>query len=236
MALLEKITSMKQTGMNDLQIVNALKEEGITPREISEALSQMRIKSAVASEEANQMEPSIMQTTSTQGSNNQQYTEQYPAQDSSQNYNQEYADPNYYSQTLDLETIRDVAKQESEEAIKKIKTDLETLNKFKTENNFELQNLDNRITKIENIIQELQTAIIRKIGEYGEAVSTISQDLRETQKSFSKVINPLLDKKRGIDSIKEEQEPEEPQDKPQSDNKSKLSRSKDSASFEDYFR
>ena len=50
--------------------------------------------------------------------------------------------------------------------------------------------MENRISKTETIVQELQSAIIRKMGEYGEAITGISQEVQETQKSFSKLINP----------------------------------------------
>jgi hypothetical protein len=255
MALLEKISSMKQQGLSDTQILNTLKEEGVSPREINEALSQVKIKSAIASPSESDMQPSIMSTQmqETQApSQQEQYNQQY-SQDQGQyaggqeQYNQQYTqDPNQYynQQPTDLETIRDIAKQETEEALKKIKSDIENLNKTKTDIKFEVQNLDNRLTRIEAIIQELQTAIIRKMGEYGEAVSGISQELRATQKSFSKVINPLLDQQRNTSSQNEmvEEQPqteEEPKkdSKPKSQKKeSQMTRNAPSGSFEEYFR
>jgi len=251
MALLEKINSMKQSGMNDLQIINALKEEGITPREINEALSQLKIKSAIASPQQEEMQPSIMAAPQEQM---QQYSEpQYTTQNTQEQYNPQYSpeqysqayapqEQQYYSQTLDVETVRDVARQEIEEATKKITSEINALNKFKSDLAFEIQNLDNRLVKIESIIQELQTAIIRKMGEYGEAVSSISQDLKETQKSFSKMINPLLDKKREIEENREHEareESKEAQNKSKSKTtkpESKIQRDTNSASFEEYFR
>jgi hypothetical protein len=243
MALLERINSMKQSGMPDIQIVNTLKEEGITPREINEALSQLKIKSAINSQNQEQMQPSIMTPSPEQQYpeqfQNQQYQEQYPQQVQEQYPQQQYQEQ-YYSQTIDIETIRDISKQEIEEAMKKPKSEIDSLSKFKSEISFEIQNIDNRLKKIESIIQELQTAIIRKIGDYGEAVSSISDELRETQKSFSKVINPLLDKKRGISESMEEPEQiskSKPSSKSSKAKKEKqLRKDTGSATVEDYFR
>ena len=74
----------------------------------------------------------------------------------------------------------------------------------------QIQLIESRLSKTEIIIQELQSAIIRKMGEYGEAISGISQEIQETQKSFSKMINPVLDKKRGIPQQESSEEQEEP--------------------------
>jgi hypothetical protein len=235
MALLEKINSMKQSGMSDMQVVNTLKEEGITPREINEALSQLKIKSAIGSSESNTgLEPSIMQNPAENMVPQPNQQEPQYAQDQTYYTQDQQQDPNYYSQTMDIETIRDISRQETEESLKKIRAELEILNKFKSDAGFEIQNISNRLTKIESIIQEIQTAIIRKMGEYGEAVSSISQDLRETQNSFSKMINPILDKKR---NIQQQETPEETKSEPkQKKQESQIQRGQDSASFEDYFR
>ena len=65
------------------------------------------------------------------------------------------------------------------------------------------------------------------MGEYGEAISGISQEIQETQKSFSKMINPVLDKKRGIEQ--EESQQEQPQEQ------TRNSKAKDEA-FKSYLR
>jgi len=165
-----------------------------------------------------------------QYSQEQQYS-QYPQDQYSQ---EAYSQEAYYPQGLDLETIREITRQEIETSLKKIKEDVESLGKLKTDLKFEMQNLDNRIAKIESIIQELQSAIIRKLGEYGESVSNISKELRATQDSFSKILNPVLDKKRGISEESNETEEEQSEEKPSP--KKSRQESKDSASFEDYLR
>ena len=260
MALLERVTALKNSGMSENQIVTSLKEEGHSPREISEALSQSKIKSAISLDPNNvngDMQPSISnQSPDQEAENMNQYSQtmspnipspaqqaqylpaqyaqqtQYAPQDySQQQYNdQGYNQQDYYTQGLDIETVRDIAKQEIEEGLKKIRLQLDTLTKSKAEMNFQVQNIENRLQKIESIIHELQSAIIKKLGEYGEAVSNISNELQETQKSFSKVINPLLDKKRGISEQNNSEATTE-----EESNGRRIS-SKPSSSVEEYFR
>jgi prefoldin subunit 5 len=242
---------MKQQGISDSQILASLKEEGVSPREINEALSQLKIKSAVSPQPESDMQPSIMATQMQETQQTPQPQEQY-TQTYAQNTDQQYApqdqyggqyaqDPNYYAgQPTDLETIRDIARQETEEALKKVRADIENLTKTKTDLKFEVQNLDNRLAKMEAIIQELQTAIIRKMGQYGEAVSSISEELKATQQSFSKVINPLLDQQRNTSSQNQQTEqtqesrPEQKQKAPKKE--SQMTRNAQSGNFEEYFR
>jgi len=268
MALLEQIEKMKQSGQSENQIAQTLKEQGFPLIQVNEALSQSRIKSAVYgdSQSANgeELQPSIMQSESdinfsspnqvpmspvTQEVPNQQQEQYATDQGYYQDPNQQqgYEQQTYYSQAIDVETVRDIARQESEEIIKKIRQDVEALNKLKTDMKFEIQNMDNRLSKVEAIIQELQTAIIRKMGEYGEAISGISQEVQATQSAFTKMVNPLLDKQRGTKSEQEQQVEEQeqklrqiakgkPNKKAPNEPAKESSRSKDSASFEDYFR
>lgn len=245
MALLERIISMKQQGVSDAQIINTLKEEGITPMEINEAISQSKIKSAIAP--GNEMQqsmgsPSPGQAYSQEMPQQQSYSQEMPQQGYSQEqyaqqaYPQEQYAQQGYSQGVDIETIKDISKQQVEEAFKKIKEELSSLSKMKTDVKFEMQNIENRLSQVEAVIHELQSAIIRKMGEYGEAITGISQEVRATQQSFSKILNPVIDQKRGIKS--EQSKDSEASENPGSMGKdsSKKTTRNPSAGFENYFR
>jgi len=161
--------------------------------------------------------------------------EQYAPPEYSQDYAQGYdnsATQNYgqYQPTVDIETIRDIANQIIEESMDKLKEQLSSAGKMKTEINAKIQEIEGRLEKVEEIIQQLQFSIIKRMGEYGEAVSSISKEIKDTQESFSKLVNPILDKKRGI-----QEEPSGKNQKPTGrKNQEKIGKS--SASFEDYLR
>ena len=122
---------------------------------------------------------------------------------------------------------------------------------YSDELSFQIQDIDNRMKKIEGVIQDIQRAVIKKMGEYGDAISNISGEIRATQQSFAKVINPLLDKQRGIKSQSENYEEAQESSAQQSQQKQKgqsqqnqqqqqqgrpRPNGKNSATFEDYFR
>ena len=213
------INSLKEENFSPLEI-----NEAISQSRIKAALSTQETENMNQEENPNQdasinQQENYEQNQQPQYSQEQQYpqyaqeqalpeipqdqNQQYP-QYAQEQYGQQYYDPNqqqgYYSQTLDVDSVREIAKQEVEGITGKIKKEIDSLTKLKTDVNFEIQNLDNRLKKVESIIQELEKSIIKKIGEYGESIAGISHEMRETQKSFSKVINPLVDKQRGITS------------------------------------
>ena len=151
----------------------------------------------------------------------QDYTQNY---DSSQGYNQ-------YQQPIDIETIKDISSQIIEDSIGKLKEQIISVVKIKTDITLKIEEIEKRLEKVENIIQQLQFSIIKKMGEYGESISDISKEIRTTQDSFSKLINPILDKKRGIQEEPTEKK-QNPPEKKNRDNKT----GKSNASFEDYLR
>lgn len=288
MALLERIESMKQSGVSDMDIITNLSEEGISPSDINEAISQSRIKAAVSpssdmdgmqqsimaqgedqaqvmqvpsaiSRATSQRQPAALQIPSQEipapaypiQNQTQAYypPEAYPPQQAEAAYayqdqaaypQEEYAAPeaSYYSQVLDVETVRDIAKQEIEDALKKLREQLNSLEKMKTDLSYELQSMENRLVRVESIIQEIQSSIIRKMGEYGEAISGISQEVRATQQSFSKMLGPLMDKRQAVSqpAMSQSQKPKKSAEQKTQSQSRQSDSSQTSASFEDYLR
>jgi len=152
----------------------------------------------------------------------QNYPEQnYPEYQSEEQYNQT-GDQNYPEQTIpqqnypeyqpeqqsnnftDVETINDIAEQIIEEKIRGIKKSIVLFKRFQEDAIFEIKRVNQRLTKIEENFSDLQTAILRKIGGYGEDIQNISKEMRATQDSFSKILNPLTNNFRELQKITQE--------------------------------
>jgi hypothetical protein len=58
-----------------------------------------------------------------------------------------------------------------------------------------MENLSERVKKIENIIDKLQIAILEKIGSYGGNLESIKKEMSMMQDSFSKVISHRRERK-----------------------------------------
>lgn len=117
MGILDEISTMKNQGMDEKQILSALQEKGVTPKSIEEAFNQIKIKKAVSAESASEeegtggMEPSIMKgkleqpaaplyspkTQEIEHESNEIYTSQRERRQPAQSQ-QQYADANYNQQ------------------------------------------------------------------------------------------------------------------------------------------
>ena len=62
---------------------------------------------------------------------------------------------------------------------------------FRTVAEAKLVNLDDRLRRIEQILDRLQLSLLQKMGNYVNDVSDIRIEMEETQKSFKKLLPEL---------------------------------------------
>jgi len=113
----------------------------------------------------------------------QQYSDQYLQQDPQQQYQG-------YSQ-YSTDTISDVAEQIVLEKITPLRNEMEKVIDFKNSTSSQISSIDERLKRIEKIIEKIQLSILQKVGDYGQNIDDIKSELIQTQKSFKS----LLDKK-----------------------------------------
>jgi len=131
---------------------------------------------------------------------------EYPTQQAQQGYDQGYdqGQQGYYEYqqpTTNIDTINDVAEQIIDSKLAKLKDQIKEFKDFKDNAAIELESINNRLLKLENTINEIQMAIIKKVGDYGEDIKNISKELQATQDTFSKLTNPLTDNIRELQKI-----------------------------------
>ena len=64
-----------------------------------------------------------------------------------------------------------------------------------------VEDIDDRLKRIESSIDKLQQSIIGKIGEFGENYATIHKDLDNLHGTVSKLMNPLIDNYRELKKL-----------------------------------
>lgn len=215
MPLTNQIKAMQEQGINDEQIVQKLQEQGYSPLDISQSLEQARIKSAVASADEypmptpnTEMQQSVMEMPQEQ--------EQYPLDETEQlqqaqqpqipqapeyipqqpSYPQYQQYQEYQPYQANTETMTEIAEQIAQEKMMVMKKSLGSIEELKLKAEREIEDIDGRLKKIESIIDRLQSAILNKIGSYGEGIEDVKQEMKMMQESFSKVLNPLIDRTR----------------------------------------
>jgi len=127
-------------------------------------------------------------------------------------------------------SINDISSQLIDEKTKHFKKEVTEFTNFKKESHNKLEELDKRLIKIEDTIEDLKMAIIRKIGEYGEDIQNLSNEMKATQNSFAKIINPLTTNAKAV------QEKTTTQNPSTNNQTSKKTNTKKADSFENYLR
>lgn len=217
MGVLEQIMQMRNQGRTDQEISRSLQESGVRPNDITNAFEQANIKKAVSNPENKQEQemftdvppsppspprrystPQVQELPAPQPKGEQNYEPQMQTQDYYDPQPTDYSSPagNYdYSEAgYGSDTLIDIAEQVFSEKIKKTEKKIEKLNEFKNMGETRIENLMERVRKLEKIIDQLQIAILKKIGSYGENLNSIKKEMSMMQDSFGKVI-PSLAKK-----------------------------------------
>ena len=222
MATLEKVMNMKNQGIAESEIIKSLQDQGISPKEISDALSQSKIKQAVFAETGDQgMQPSIMEnaenqnmTPSPQGaqSNDEEvYQPQMPQNNEealyspNQNYGNQAAETEeYYPQESyqsdsysesNIDNMIEIAEQVFQDKIKKMQTQFNELIEFKTISESKIENMSERLKRMEKMFDQMQISIINKVGNFGKGLDTLKKEIEMVEDSFSKVIDKKVHKK-----------------------------------------
>ena len=138
------------------------------------------------------------------------YAPEYYQTPEQESYSQEYYPQEYYPESpqegysyepgegVSSGTLVEIAEQVFSEKIKKIQSQIESLNEFKVLAETKINSFSDRLKRIEEMIDKLQAAILEKIGSYGRNLDGIKKEMSMMQDSFSKVINPILDKTHGV--------------------------------------
>lgn len=187
MSVLEELRQMQKEGIPEEEITKRLKEKGVSPKEINDAFNQARIKSAV-DDEQEYVPQTPQQGDYTPQTQEAQEEQEYAPQASQQNDYQ----PEYYGETsfqgTDTNTVIEITEQVFQDRIKTIQKQVETFSEFKNSLQTEVNNLSERLRRIETTIDKLQIAILEKVGAYSEDLTSIRKEMGMMQNSFGKMI------------------------------------------------
>ena len=193
-----------------------------SPQDIEQQFQSMQEYPQEMQNTYSSIQPSTMSMTEMQAPEPMQFAPQ-------EQYSQDYY-PEYAPAETSIETINEVANQIVDERTAQLKKQISSFNSFKENALLELGKLNERLSQVEDTLNELQMAIIGKIGEYGKNIQNISNEMHATQDSFSKILNPLTDNIKELQKLTGKETPNRP--KPKTKSKSKQSKS----NFEDYLR
>jgi len=96
--------------------------------------------------------------------------------------------------SADTDTVIEISEQVFADKVRGIIKQLETLNEFRTLSETKIENLSERLRRIELSIDKLQTAILEKIGSYGRGLDNMKKEVEMVQDSFRKIVNVAAEK------------------------------------------
>jgi len=206
-ATLDRVIQMQQEGRSDNEVIAQLQNEGVSPSEINDAINQAKVKNAVSPPEqvaqpapaqSEGIQPPVMPTPSPAAPQAPLPPTQPQAAPQEEYYTpqpQAYGEQDYYPQTegYGTETISEIAQQVAIESLEDYKSKVGDMASFKNQIQNQVNNIDDRLQRIENSIAQLQQSILGKIGEYGENYATVHKDLDNLHGTMSKLMNPLID-------------------------------------------
>ncbi len=203
MSTIDDIKNMRKEGKTEDEIVQALRNQGIPEGKISDSLNQANIKNAIESQdhqegviggmpsnssiqEYQEMQPSMLSSQEqeefpvSQQPSPQNAYEFYP-QSQQQPYQEQYQQ---YQGQLSSDTITEIADQVLSEKLSSIRKKLDENINLKNVMQTKLDIVDERLKRMEKIIDQLQLSILQKVGDYLANTADLKKELLETQKSF----------------------------------------------------
>ncbi|MCR4327346.1 MAG: hypothetical protein NUV46_02075 [Nanoarchaeota archaeon] len=117
------------------------------------------------------------------------YARDYEEEPAEEEYYQENSVEGYEpgSGRVDSETMIEVAEQVFFEKIKDIEKELRNLKEFKTISAPIIEDLNERIKRIEKNFDKMQIAILEKVGSFGRNIDSLKKEVEMVEDSFEKM-------------------------------------------------
>ena len=106
-----------------------------------------------------------------------------------------YQDEYPQAPAYNTDTIIEISEQVFSEKIKKMEKQVEQFTEFAALAQTKISNNNERVKRMESLIDKLQIAILEKVGSYGKDIQTIKKEMEMIEDSFTKVI-PELHKRK----------------------------------------
>jgi hypothetical protein len=127
-------------------------------------------------------QPSYPQELSTGGE------EYYPQEQEYEQYGEENYGGGYgYETSSNTDTIIEVAEQVFTEKMKKFQGQMDDLIEFKTLFETKVENISERLKRMEKMFDQMQISVIEKVGAYGRGIENLKKEIEMVEDSFSKI-------------------------------------------------
>ena len=198
---LNQAIELKRQGATDQEISQVLSQQGTSPKEILETIDKLNARNTIREIDTMQEQypPEGYDSVYQQ---NPGYDQQYYDQGYQGGYAPEQAQEFYPQEGYDLagagdsNLIIELAEQVFSEKIQKIQKQMDELSEIKAVMQVKIDSISKSVERIENIINSLQTAVLEKVGSYGQNLNSIKKEMEMMQDTFSKTLPELVKNKK----------------------------------------
>jgi len=139
------------------------------------------------------MEKSMLSPGGTEGATQSYPTEEYipqqpPSPEGAAYGSSNYPQYEYQNPGISSDTITEISEQVVSERLNEIRKHIEKVIDFKTTVESKIESVEERLKRIEKIIDTLQSSVLKKVGDYVTNIADIKKELIETQKTFAKLV------------------------------------------------
>jgi hypothetical protein len=200
----DQVSSMKQQGMSDSIIVQTLQRDGYKTHQIFDAMNQAELVSGAPRQlsDLQSAEPGGPQVFSTPPQpsypgqqpslptfNQQQPPEpSQPQQQSYPQFQQPMMGMNDSSQVMTTNQVEEIAEAIIEEKWTELARGVSKIVEWKDRTEARMNELDQRLTKLQEDFGNLHTGVLGKLNEYDRNISSVGTDIKAMQKVFQQML------------------------------------------------
>lgn len=183
----DQVTSMREQGYTNNQIIQALQKDGYTSQQVFDAMKQSDLNASqggpVAEEQPSQGMPPPPEP---------QQPDDIPPP---------AAPISNAQQNIDSERIEQIAESIIEEKLDEVYKDIERMSDWKDTVEKRLADLESNSAKLKEDFDKLHSSLLGKIGEYDQNILNVGTEIKAMEKVFQKILPTLTDNVKQLSEI-----------------------------------
>lgn len=184
----EEVLNLKKQGLGNEDIVKSLKDKNYNSQEIGDAISQAGIKENISEEAPS---PGQFDVSEPQESFTPELNIQAPVQT-----------PVKSGREL-METIQELTESVVNEKWEDLMGSLGNITLWKEKMQTDVRAVKQEIIRMEERLNNLQTAVVGKVGEFDRHMVDVSSEIKALEKVMEKIIEPLSENIKELNRVTE---------------------------------
>jgi hypothetical protein len=204
----ERIIQMKNQGLPNNEIISALQQEGYKHDQISNAMDQASVKSELSSMGMPGQEPvenrevplALMNAPSPSSGEE----ELRPISHNEQPRLQEQPPSNFAPEPLErasYDAIEEIAESIIKEKWNEMLQNVGDIKLWKERTDIDLEGVKQELIRTQEKFENLQGALMGKISEYSEGVTTIGTEMKALERVLEKILAPLTKSVKDLERV-----------------------------------